>query len=443
MMTLENLTTPYREIYGLINMLLLVLETSLTLAYFRLGKEKGLRFLCLMQAGVTFVVYTLFIYATYPVIYFKESPVIDSFTLVLRGLPLAGVAVFDLISATIFLTLGVRYRRLRSESPTVDSIKEAIDLLPVGITFADECGRILLSNLTMNSLVMAITGKPFTDINQLNAATSEIFHSGESTWQFSRESLEVDERLVTQITATDVSEQARIGRELALKNAKLTELHLRLDNYNKEAEKIIIEQELLSARMLVHSEAGHMLLSCRHYLEHPETIDEEGLLEALRRTNEYLLKEYEEDDTVRDTLMEALDRAGSIGIRVSMAGMIPEGGEIRSILGAAINECSTNVRKHAGGDSLEVHVDRLDNGVRILLISKNNQIENNSRADNTEKTSEAEKSDKTGMIAVNRKDKRKTVAETGGLKNLRVMVEQSGGKMAVTAGDSFVVEIII
>ena len=41
------------------------------------------------------------------------------------------------------------------------------------------------------------------------------------------------------------------------------------------------------------------------------------LLQALRNTNTYLLREYEQDDTARDALADAIDMAETIGVEVS------------------------------------------------------------------------------------------------------------------------------
>ena len=68
-----------------------------------------------------------------------------------------------------------------------------------------------------------------------------------------------------------------------------------MEIYNRRAEQITISHELLNARRQVHSETGHILLASRHYMEHPESIDEDSFLNALKLTNMHLLKEYEED----------------------------------------------------------------------------------------------------------------------------------------------------
>ena len=96
---------------------------------------------------------------------------------------------------------------------------------------------------------------------------------------------------LTELIATDITGQAGILNDLQEKNRKLRDIQLRLKIYNRQAERIITAQELLSARMTVHDELGHILLESRHYLSDPKAFNEAMLLQTLRNTNSYLLRE--------------------------------------------------------------------------------------------------------------------------------------------------------
>ena len=236
--------------------------------------------------------------------------------------------------------------------------------------------------------------------------------SNDHVWQISSEELQTDEGSVIQLTASDITKQDAITRELEEKNQKLRDIHMRLDIYNKQADRIIIAQELLTARMAVHSEVGNVLLESRHYLKNPSSVNEGLLLQALKNTNTYLLKEYEEDDTARDPLADALEMAEAIGVEVTITGVIPAEDPFRSILAAAISECATNTVKHAGGDRLQV--DLRNDGPGIICILQNNGIQPGGK-----------------------------IRESGGLLTLRSLVEKEGGIMQIESLPCFRLRITL
>jgi signal transduction histidine kinase len=150
--------------------------------------------------------------------------------------------------------------------------------------------------------------------------------------------------------------------------------------------------------MAVHNEVGNVLLETRHYLQDPASFEEEKLLQALRNTNTYLLREYEEDDTARDPLADALELAEAIGVDVELTGMIPQEDPDRKILAAAISECASNTVKHADGDQLKVVISRTD--TEWVCVLQNNGLQ-----------------------------PKEAIRESGGLLSLRTLVEKEGGSM--------------
>ena len=141
-------------------------------------------------------------------------------------------------------------------------------------------------------------------------------------------------------------------------------------------------------------------MQSRHYLNEPADIDEEILLKTLKNTNIFLLREYEEDDAAQDALTDAMEMAGVIGVDVEVTGILPESGQERDILAAAIKECATNTVKHADGDALSVGI--LDTGGRLLYTLRGNGL-----------------------------PPKKEIVESGGLLSLRSLVEKAGGTMRI------------
>ena len=231
----------------------------------------------------------------------------------------------------LILAVSIRtFLHWRKEHPTFESIKEAMDLLPAGIAFGRTDGTVIFNNLAMNSLSLDLTGKSITDLsafldkvgmteNESQLALSD----GSAVWKLTGQDFDLDGKTYIQLTAADITKEAEIMRILEEKNDKLRDIQMRLKIYNQQAEKLIISQELLTARMAVHSELGSILLESRRYLNVPSSIDEEILMQALKHTNTYLLREYEQDDTAGDALVDALELARVIGVDVDITGVIP------------------------------------------------------------------------------------------------------------------------
>ena len=315
------------------------------------------------------------------------------------------VWAFEALMAAVLAVEARDILRYRKNHVTPDSVKQAMDLLPVGIAFGDADGTVLFRNLVMDRLSAALTGKLFTDWHAFMAAAGGEKVSAEGrVWQIRLS--ETPGSSVQQFTATDITGQAGILNDLQAKNRKLRDIRLRLKIYNRQAERIVIAQELLTARMTVHDMLGSVLLESRHSMNDPASIDEELLLQALRNANTYLLREYEGDDTAVDPLTEAVGTARAIGVKTDLTGVPPAEDGPREVLAAAVRECAANCVKHAEGDRLQVDARRTDAGYTFTLCS-------------------------------NGRPPSGPVRETGGLLSLRTLVENRRGVMRVEDTPAF------
>ncbi len=399
--------------------LLLMIQLYLVIASFRLRTE---RFFCVFS--VVRLACSTLVFCILPAMYFSlvypetSQEMTPAFVTALKGFPAAAVVLAEIISCILSVLIARRILRHYRRYPTENAIKEAIDLLPAGVCFGDASGTVVLANLRMNKLARRITGRPLTDSRRLWKAVSEsgepavqyTMPGSDETWQFASEMIEAEGRDYAQITATDVTRQWTLTKELEEKNKKLKDIQLRLKVYNARSDELIRSQEILNARTAVHDQLGHILLTCRYYLEHPEAIDEAGLLEAMKNANYYLLIEGREDDEERDPLKDALEMARRIGVEPEITGPIPENDQHRAVLGAAVNECAANTVKHAEGDLLKVAVEEGRDRVRFTVTN-------------------------------NGKQPSEPVRETGGLYSLRMIAEEAGGRMEIETEPEFAVII--
>ena len=420
----EAMNTSFRTVIFISVTLCLLSQLYFFLFFLGLRKKKVMIIcsfaLLLICAVLFFVLYDgLFHYEddAYP----RTWPaVVSSFC----SLPAVVLLIIGLIFAGCLIVEFAEMRRVRKAQLSPMAIKETIDLLPVGVAFAGEDGNVALSNLTMNELALSLTGNVLSDIRLLQKETglegevndirkqSAICSDAGRSWQITSGQITEGEKLYRLLTATDITAEVQLNEKLKATNRKLTEINRRLEIYNRTAEELVISQELLNARMQIHNETGHVLLACRHYLDHPGQMDEVSLLKMLKLTNAHLLKEYEDDDTEKDPLVDAIRMAGLIGVTVSMSGVIPEEEDSRKLIAAAISECATNIKKHSDGNVLFVVTEKKNDSFTFSLSGESS-------------VGDAQ------------------IEESGGLASLHRLVDRAGGSMEVTNTDAFTVKILL
>lgn len=413
----EAIFSQFRQPLLAILYLLLTAQMALSFASFQDGRRR-FRYGCLLHLLLSFVCFWLMLLdidsndfrpdASMPL-----PPARSAFT----SLPLWVMFLYEALTALILFVELLSIFRYRKTNPTFESVKETMDLLPAGIAFGNEDGTAVFTNLAMDSISRALTGKTLTNLSVFKKAagytkaeTQIPLPDGSAVWLLKDETIDMDGSRFVQMTATDITQQAEITKELEDKNKKLRELQMRLSIFNKQADRIIIAQELLSARIAVHNEVGNVLLESRHYLSDPAPFEEKKLLQALKNTNNYLLREFEEDDTARDPLTDAVEMASVIGVDVLISGPIPEKNPYRTILAVAVGECASNTVKHANGDSLTVMI--RNTSEEAVFVLKNNG-----------------------------EPPREAVHESGGLLSLRALVENERGIMETALSPDFTLTI--
>ena len=385
--------------------LLLTGQMAVTIAAFRDRRSRrdkcALLFLCFLSAGLFWLCFSVI---AWEINFPGRAEALPAWLAAFSTCPVWAVWVYEaFIAVILFFAVRDTFRYRRSHV-TPDSVKQAMDLLPVGVAFGDPDGTVRFRNLVMDHLSMVLTGKMLTDWHAFRTAATGQLSAEDRVWQVSIR--ETPGSSLTQLTTTDITEQAGILADQEAKNRKLKDIRLRLEIYNRQADRLIISQELLTARMTVHDELGSVLLESRHSLSDPGSIDEELLLQALKSANTYLLREYEGDDTAVDPLAEAVSMAQAIGVKVELTGIPPAEDSPRELLAAAIRECAANAVKHADGDRLTADTRHSDTGYSFTVRSN-------------------------GIPPA------APIRETGGLLSLRTLVENRRGAMRIDVSPEF------
>ena len=220
-------------------------------------------------------------------------------TLLYRSPWLWVLALETVFAAMIVVSLvsGIRFRKSRL---TRDSIKETVDMFPVGVCFGRADGVVELNNLRMEQLCRELTGKALSDLNAFTERIRELgeeqdgsrivkLKSGEAIL-FERDTVSLGGSEYTQLTAFDISELYRVTSELKSKNEKLLDLKTRMRAFGERAAQLAMSEEILRARVEVHDELGHLLLSGKYYLDNPETADGESLVKMAEYTHRLLTR---------------------------------------------------------------------------------------------------------------------------------------------------------
>ena len=281
------------------------------------------------------------------------------------SLPWGAVAAAEgcsLLTAALCFASDARFYKKR---PTPDSVKEALDDLPVGVCFIAENGTVALSNLKMNEWCHQLTHQPLADGN---AFLRELETAGERRNEqlllrltencvllFTKTQINVSGKRYCQLTAADMTQQYRVTAFLEEKNAKLTDISVRMKAYSVEQTDLVMRRESLAARVAVHDGLGHALLRTKQYLEHPDPEEAQALYTLLRQTNEHLqVASQTGEEPQTDMLGHALQIAKGIGVTVRITGVPPQDKDLRRLTGQAVRECAVNAVKHAGGDEMRI-----------------------------------------------------------------------------------------
>ena len=321
-------------------------------------------------------------------------------------------AALPLTALSLFASFTLWHKSRRQLSPV--SIKESCDHLPSALCFAWENGLPCLKNLKMDELSHRIAGEALMNANEFWGAVAHepiVTLPDGQTWSFERTPLYLSGQTVYQIIGTNITEEARLKRELEEDNLRLNAMNRRLRQYSLDVQEATREKEILLAKTRVHDEIGHALLQTRQFLSGTQG-DVESVCAAWQQNVRLLLGKYAEE--AREDSFEQLARAAqAIGAAIARVGAFPEDGtENAHLAEAAAHECLTNLVRHAHGTRLEISSEATKIGWKIRYINDGDAP--------------------TGPIV-----------EGSGLSSLRAQVEAAGGEMVVEHAPRFALTLIL
>lgn len=353
------------------------------------------------------------------------------------GLVLSVLAVSVLTGIFQWLFL---YKKSR-DMITTRSIKESIDLLPDGVCFSTDRGMPILMNSRMRQLCTEFTGEGLMDtekfwrdlrngnvrkgIRPLKQREAAFIDTNGQVWDFRRSRLSYGGEKVTEISAVNITTQYHLHKELVARYERLNDVNSRLHHFSEEVEKVTREKEILAAKIKLHDEIGRSLLILRSYLT--ETSEKSAQTETPEKSTQtekrdrsrllplwqYIVTSMQEGTILKereDSLLLLKKEAADFNVDIFLEGLLPANPSVRNVIFAAVRECAGNTAKHARGDRLFITIHDTEENTEVFITNNGNAPGG-------------------------------SIHETGGLKNLRKMVEERGGSMQIKSSPVFVLHL--
>lgn len=345
-------------------------------------------------------------------------------------------------------SMGWAYRKVRKWKDThisTSSIQEGLDALDTGLCYFRADGRVIMQNEFMNqirkefldsrerdgkALWQEIVKHRIMDTTRQEESSPSIcllqMRDGRMI-QFRLAEILLSGMPVSEITASDVTEQMRLNRLLDEQNKEIEERNQWLNRYFLQIDEVVREQEILDTRIRIHDDLGKILLITRKSIEDPENQELKEEVLSMWEKNAVMFSAESEDfkkkrsDRKTDSMASIHQAAVLSGLGLIFDGdaldqtgnLDCEDSRISEIYELGLHECMTNTILHGKGKNIYVNVRKIK-GVRYQITILND-----------------------GEIPA------KPVKEGGGLKNLRKKVEKMDGSMEYCYTERFGICIIV
>ena len=178
-----------------------------------------------------------------------------------------------------------------------------------------------------------------------------------------------------------------------------------------------LEEEGLAEKIRIHDSLGRCLLITKRYILKPDSVTRHALFTEWSRTLSWMDTEDKDVDVIPGRRTEGnlkdrfIRRGAELGIDVSFTGVLPEDRDRLEIVDTAVTVHITNILKHTDDNEAFIEGRFIDDRYELVLSGAKREVT--------------------------------PAAETGGLKNLRTLVESAGGTMTVNWSPRFSIQIMI
>ena len=339
--------------------------------------------------------------------------------ILILSLPIWVFAVIAAASFAASVVIYIRIYRVINGELTPQSVCDGLDQLPDGVCYSMQDGFPRLVNDRMQQISNAAFGVGVLDAKKLRerqmkqelmpgcsvderGGNTFLRLSDGSVWQMKKQTVTVDKRELNETIAYDVTQRYHDLLELEQRNQRLEEVNRQIREYDRSMDRIVREKEILAAKIRLHGNLGQCFLAIQEYLTGNEQNRETVTKELINTVS--LLRNNTVEEHTEDRLYALYEAAKAVSVEIRLNGELPE--DYKETIEVAIHECLTNTVKHAGGHVLDVFVRNDEHRVEAELTNDG-------------------------------KPPKGPINETGGLKNLRALVEGQGEEMTVSGDPVF------
>lgn len=310
----------------------------------------------------------------------------------LKGLEMSKFFIFKIkisyhiifISILVILAFLLKMERKKD---TIDrnSIKEAIDNIPVGICFYDKTGKSLLINRVMNRIIFSFSGTYINNIEYFLALlennkldVKKIFFKDSIAYKikgqvflFDKSTININGVEIFQVIVHNIT-------DLYAKTEKLEEERLKIQNQKKSLEKLLKDivkinrsKEILISKSKLHHEFGKSVLATKLYFKNSKDSQDNfeyinfaknQWIEVIRKIENNLAEEPKSN--LYDELVLG---AKSFGCKVVLSGDIKDGNELPYIFIFALKESITNAVRHSNADEVNLNIIKSENKLSGII----------------------------------------------------------------------------
>ena len=324
---------------------------------------------------------------------------------------------FSFQTVVAFITAVFIYRQEKTHLSAM-SFREGFDTLPAGLCFYTAGGMPKMVNYRMDSLYFNITGEHLSNGEEFWQKLSDgafpcSISGGEqpmiclqdgTAFSFMHSVIKVKNEDVYELIASDVTGLYNLTKELEEKKKRSQQINARLKALNSTMRYVIMEKELLAIKTRIHDELGQSLLLGRRFLTSPDKVDADQMLSQWKNTFGLLLNE--ERENWQTPYLVNTRRAELLGVKLTIEGNLPEEEHLIAVIDTAIAVHTTNVQRHAEGTEAYIRTEE-DERFYTVYFTNNGKVPE------------------------------KGIRESGGLLNLRRMVERAGGGMKIRSLPAF------
>lgn len=340
---------------------------------------------------------------------------------------------FAIIQLMLVVNGFVMEEKKRKVSFVRNSIKEAIDNLPIGMCFSNSNGRIILANKNMYHLIFRLTGKAVINVENLwdelkagrefPRARKLIEYSSDDmvsletynheVYQIMRRTISLGDKEYYETKVYMVTRLHELMSEISVENEHLKAQHQEIKKLAGQMIRNNHEEELLNRKIQLHNTMGQYILATRQLLKKGGNLNEyyQLAMDWQNMTRQAVSMEDNYRKNYAELLEEILNVAEEIGCKVTIADSVPASIFEKQLARQAVRESIINAVKH--GSATEVFID-----YDSTIDRENLTISNN------------------GSLAEG------TNEPKGGLKNLEDGIKASGGSLKIITDDKFMIKII-